>query len=156
VVPQMALDDVSAIEGWQRLLPMLKAEKGSYVGYIALKVVMALATAVVVGIAATIVVLLMAIPLGGLGAVAILMGKASGLRWDVYTVSLAVLVGILALGFLLYVVSLVSVPAMVFFPAYSLYFFAERYPKLAEVMYPRTAPLPTPLAAPIPPPLPQG
>ena len=156
VVPQMALDDVSAIEGWQRLLPMLKAEKGSYVGYIALKVVMALATAVVVGIAATIVVLLMAIPLGGLGAVAILMGKASGLQWDLYTISLAVLVGILALGFVLYVVSLVSVPAMVFFPAYSLYFFAGRYPKLAEVMYPQTAPVPTPLAAPIPPPLPQG
>ena len=157
VVPQMALDDVSAIEGWRRLLPMLNAEKGSYVGYIALKIVMALGTAVVVGIAATIVILLMAIPLGGLGAVAVLMGKASGLQWDVYTVSLAVMVGILVVGFILYVVSLVSVPAIVFFPAYSLYFFAGRYPKLAALLYPPVpAPVVSPLAPPIPPPLPQG
>ena len=142
VIPQMALEGVSAVEGWRRLLPLLRAEKGSYAGYIALKIVMALGTAVVVGIAATIVILVTVIPLGGLGAVAVLLGKAGGLRWDLYTISLAVIVGLGMIGFILYVVSLVSVPAMVFFPAYSMYFFAARYPQLAGVLQPANAPLP--------------
>ncbi len=146
VIPQMALEDVSAIEGWRRLLPMLGAEKGSYLGYIALKIVMALGTAVVVGIVASILVLIMVIPLGGLGAVAVLMGKAGGLQWNLYTISLAVVLGVAMVGFILYVVSLVSVPAMVFFPAYSIYYFAGRYPALARVVYP---------APPLPPPPPQ-
>lgn len=146
VVPQMALEDVSAIEGWRRLLPMLGAEKGSYAGYIALKIVMALGTAVVVGIVASIVVLITLIPLGGLGAVAILLGKSGGLQWNLYTITLAVVVGVVIVGFILYVVSLVSVPAMVFFPAYSIYFFAGRYPALAGVVYPPAPPLPPPLS----------
>ncbi len=141
VVPQMALENLSAIEGWRRLLPMLRAEKGSYAGYIAMKIVMALGTAVVVGIVATIVVLVTVIPLGGLGAVAILLGKSGGLQWNLYTISMAVVIGVLLVGFILYVVSLVSVPAMVFFPAYSIYFFAGRYPALAAVVYP-APPLP--------------
>jgi hypothetical protein len=33
-------------------------------------------------------------------------------------------------------VSLVSVPAIVFFPAYSIYFFAGRYPALSAALYP--------------------
>lgn len=144
VIPQMALEDVSAIDGWRRLLPMVNAEKGSYIGYLALKIVMALGTAVVVGIAATIVILVMAIPLGGLGAVAILMGKAGGLQWNLYTISIAVVAGLAILGLILYVVSLVSVPATVFFPAYSMYFFAARYPALAGVLHPQAPPLPPP------------
>ena len=144
VVPQMALENVSAIEGWRRLLPMVGAEKGHYAGYLALKIVMALGTAVLVGIAATIVVLVMAIPLGGLGAVAILMGKAGGLQWNLYTISAALVIGLAIVGLIFYVVSLVSVPAIVFFPAYSMYFFAGRYPALAGVLRPQAPPLPPP------------
>ena len=33
VIPQMALEEISAVEGWRRLWPMLKAEKGGYLGY---------------------------------------------------------------------------------------------------------------------------
>jgi hypothetical protein len=144
VVPQMALENVSAIEGWRRLLPMLRAEKGSYVGYLAMKIVMTLGTAVVVGIVTAIVVLITLIPIGGLGAVAILLGKAGGLQWNLYTISLAVVAGLAAVGFILYVLSLVSVPATVFFPAYSIYYFAARYPALARVLYPAAPPLPAP------------
>jgi hypothetical protein len=150
VVPQMALENISAINGWRRLLPMLRAEKGSYAGYIALKIVMALGTAVVVGIVAGIVILVTLIPIGGLGAIAILLGKSGGLQWDLYTISLAVVVGTAAIGFILYLMSLVSVPAMVFFPAYSIYFFAGRYPALAGVVHPAAAPLPPPLPPPFP------
>jgi hypothetical protein len=51
---------------------------------------------------------------------------------------------------LLYVFSLVSVPVIVFFPAYSIYFFAARYPALEAMLHPVAAPQEPP---PLPPPL---
>ena len=45
-------------------------------------------------------------------------------------------VGSVVLAVVLYVLSLISVPVIVFFPAYSIYFFAARYPSLAAVLYP--------------------
>jgi hypothetical protein len=153
VVPQMAIEDISAFEGWRRLFPQLKSEKGSYAGYIAMKIVMALGVAVIVGIITLVAILLVLIPVGGLGAIAVLGGKAAGLHWDLYTITVAVVVGCILLAFILYVISLISVPAMVFFPAYSIYFFASRYPALDALLHP--APplltLPPPETPPLPP-----
>ncbi len=145
VVPQMALEDISAFEAWRRLLPMLSQEKGGYAGYLGMKIVMALGAAVMVGIASVIVFLLLLIPVGGLGVVAVLAGKAAGLSWNLYTITLAVVVGSVALAVILYVMALISVPVIVFFPAYSIYFFAARYRPLAAVLYPAPPASPPPL-----------
>jgi hypothetical protein len=140
VVPQMALEGVSAFEGWRRLWPMMKAEKGGYAGYIGMKIVLAIAAAILVGIATFIVGLIIAIPTVGLGIIAVLTGKSAGLTWDAYTITLAVVVGsILLMGFL-YLVSLISVPVIVFFPAYSIYFFSARYRPLSAALYPPPPP----------------
>jgi hypothetical protein len=159
VVPQMALDDVGAMEGWRRLLPMLKSEKGAYTGYAALKVAMTLGAAAIVGIITGILIVLMLIPVGGFGALVVLGGKTAGLTWNLYTISVAVVVGTMVVGIILYVISLVSVPAIVFFPAYSIYFFASRYPRLDLLIHP-APPLPPPYVppplAPLPPPEPIG
>jgi hypothetical protein len=57
---------------------------------------------------------------------------------------------------LIYLIALINVPAIVFFPAFSIYFFAPRYPKLAALLNPapQAPPLPeaTPDAPPPPPP----
>lgn len=153
VVPQMALENVGALEGWRRLWPMLKAEKGGYAGYIGMKIVMALGAAVLVGIVSTIVILIMLIPVGGLGAVLVLGGKAAGLQWNAYTITLAVVVGAFLVGLVLYVISLISVPAIVFFPAYSIYFFASRYPMLDALIHPAPPPPILPAIPMMPPPL---
>jgi hypothetical protein len=145
VVPEMALENISAIEGWRRLLPMLKVEKGGYAGYIGMKIVMALGAAVVVGIITFIVILIVLIPVGGFGVIAVWAGKTAGLTWNLYTITLAVVVGCIALAVLLYVVSLISVPVIVFFPAYSIYFFASRYPALDALLRP-----PAPILAQVP------
>jgi hypothetical protein len=147
VVPEMALENISAFEGWRRLLPRLQSEKGSYAGYLGLKVVMAFGAAVIVGIATFIVILILLIPVGGLGIVAVMLGKAAGLTWDLYTITLAVVVGCVVLAVLLFVMSLISVPAIVFFPAYSIYFFASRYPALDALVHPA----PPSMAPPAPP-----
>jgi hypothetical protein len=136
VIPQMAIENISAFQAWGRLLPMLDAEKGPYFGYVLMKVVMALGVGIVVGIITTVVILVTLIPIGGLGALFVLAGKAAGFSWNLYTITLAVVVGCLLLAAILYVVSVISVPAMVFFPAYSIYFFASRYPALDALIHP--------------------
>ena len=157
VVPQMALENVSAMEGWRRFWPMLKSEKGGYAGYIGLKMVMALGAAVAVGLVSGIVLVILLIPVGGVGALVVLAGKAAGLGWNLYTITTAVVVGVGLLGLLLYVISLISVPPIVFFPAYSIYFFASRYPALQRVLYPApVVPVAPPMAQPLPPPEPIG
>ena len=50
VVPQMALEEIGAIEGWRRLWPQIKQEKGGYAGYIGMKIVMAIGAAIILGI----------------------------------------------------------------------------------------------------------
>ena len=67
VIPQMALEDVSAFEGWRRLWPQIRAEKGGYAAYVGMKIVLAIGAAVVLGIVSGIVLLVFLIPVGGLG-----------------------------------------------------------------------------------------
>jgi hypothetical protein len=49
VVPQMALEGIGAIEGWQRLWAMIGSDKGGYAGYIGMKVLLAIGTAILLG-----------------------------------------------------------------------------------------------------------
>jgi len=158
VVPQMALEDISAMEGWRRLWMWLNAEKGGYAGYIAMKIGLAIAAGIALAIITVIVFLAVLIPVGGAGVVAVLAGKAAGLTWDVYTITLAVVVGCIVLAALIFVFALISVPAIVFFPAYSIYFLAARYPALATLLSPQppdsAGPSATPPEAPPFPPTP--
>jgi hypothetical protein len=149
VVPQMALENISAFEGWRRLLPMLSNEKGGYAGYVGMKLVLAIGGGIVVGILAFIVIIILLIPFGGLGAIAILTGATAGWTWNVFTITVAIVAGCIFLLVLFYALSLISVPLIVFFPAYSIYFFAARYPLLARLIFP--APPPAPPAAPVTP-----
>jgi hypothetical protein len=157
VVPQMALEEIGALEAWRRLWPMIRAEMGGYGGYIGMKIVMAIGAGIIVGVATLILGLFIAIPTVGLSILAVLTGKTAGLTWNVYTITLAVVIGCILLAIFLYLVALISVPFVVFFPAYSIYFFAARYPPLSAVLYP--APTATqfpsvPVPAYDPPPLP--
>jgi len=150
VIPQMALENLSAFEGWRRLWVMLQSEKGSYAGYGGMKLVLAIGAAVGVGILAVIIIILLLIPFGGIGAIAVIAGKAAGFTWNVFTITAAIVAGSMFLLIVFYAVSLISVPAIVFFPAYSIYFFAARYPNLARVMYPAPPPSPPPPLMPSP------
>jgi hypothetical protein len=158
VVPQMALEDISALEGWRRLWLLLKAETGGYAVYILMKIALAIAAAIALGIITLIVFLALLLPVGGLGVAAVLGGMAAGLTWNFYTIALAVVVGLVVLAALIFVASMISVPAIVFFPAYSIYFFAGRYPPLAALLWPppvvSVTPVPPPTDAPPLPPAP--
>lgn len=148
VVPQMALDDIGVMEGWRRLLRMMEAEMGAYIAYIVMKIVLAIVVGIGIAIAAAIMGVIFAIPTIGIGLLAVITGKTAGLVWNVYTITVAVVIGLILLGIFLYFVSLVSVPAIVFFPAYSFYFFAGRYPKLSAALYASASGMQAPSAAP--------
>jgi len=137
VVPQMALEEISATEGWRRLWLLLKGETGGYAGYIGMKIVLAIAAGIIFGIITLIALLVLLIPIGGAGVIAVLAGKAAGLTWNFFTITLAVIVGCAMLAVLLFALSLISVPVIVFFPAYSIYFFAPRYAPLAARLWPQ-------------------
>lgn len=145
VIPQMALENINAFEGWRRLWAMMQSEKSGYAGYVGMKILLAIGASIIVGIATLILGLIIAIPTIGVAIIAVLTGKTAGLTWNVYTITLAVVVGCILLAIFMYLVALISVPIIVFFPAYSIYFFAARYPSLSAVLYP---------APPSPPPLP--
>jgi hypothetical protein len=131
----MAMERIGIIEGWRRLWAMMKAEKGSYAGYIGMKILLAIAVSIVVGIATLILALIVAIPTVALAVLAAVTGKSAGLTWDAYTITLAIVVGCMLLFGLMYVIALISVPVIVFFPAYSVYFFAARYRPLSVALY---------------------
>src|SRR5205823_1055421 len=111
---------------------------------------MAIGAAVAVGIVAFIAIIVLLIPFGGIGVITVLAGKTAGLTWNVFTITAAVVAGSIFLLLVFYVISLISVPVMVFFPAYSIYFFAARYQRLGTLIYPPPPPQPlTPAPAPI-------
>jgi hypothetical protein len=150
VIPQMALEDIDAMEGWRRLWLMMRPEKGDYVVYVVMKIVLAIGAAVLVGIATVILGFIIAIPTAALAIIAVLTGKTAGLVWNVYTITLAVVVGSILLAIFLYLVAMISVPVIVFFPAYSIYFFAARYRPLGAALYPAPPPSPPQEPPPMP------
>ena len=149
VVPLMALEELSAMEAWRRLLPMLRSEKGSYAGYIGMKIVLAIASGIVFGILGVFALLIVAIPLVILGVIAALLISPLGLTWNPLTIVLAVLVGAVVLFGLFWIVALVSVPSVVFFQSYTLHFFGSRYARLGAMLAPPAPPAP-PEAVPAP------
>ncbi|HZQ94846.1 MAG TPA: hypothetical protein VFA67_07540 [Candidatus Sulfotelmatobacter sp.] len=153
VVPQMALEGIGAIEGWRRLWAMMQQERNGYAIYAVMKVVLAIGAGIIVGIATFILVMMLVIPAVATVLVAVTAGKTAGLTWNVFTVTAAVVVGCILLAILIFLVSLISVPVIVFFPAYAMYFFAPRYRQLSLALYPPPAP-PLPAAGNIPPPEP--
>jgi hypothetical protein len=158
VVPQMALENIGAMEGWRRLWAMMKAEKAGYAGYVGMKIVLAIGASIIFGILGFILALVFLIPVAGVAIAAVMGGKAAGLGWTAGTITLAIVAGCILLAVFLFLSALISVPVIVFFPAYSIYFFAARYPQLSAVLYPAPpAPVIPPAATPPPyepPPLP--
>jgi hypothetical protein len=66
---------------------------------------------------------------------AVIAAKSAGLTWNILTITAAVAAGCILFVIFFFLVSLISVPAIVFFPAYSIYFFAARYQPLSLALY---------------------
>lgn len=139
IIPQMALEGITAFEGWRRLWPMIRAEQKGYLVYVVLKVVLSIVAAIAIGIVTAILAVIIAVPVIGVVATAVIATKNGALTWNVLTITFAVIAGCILLAIFFFLVSLITVPAIVFFPAFSIYFFAGRYRPLSMALYPAAA-----------------
>jgi hypothetical protein len=135
VVPQMALEGIGALEGWRRLWPMIETDIKSYGIYIGMKIILTIVAGIAIGIVGLTLGLILAIPVVGLVVAVVVAGKTAGLTWNVFTITAAALAGCVVFLIFFFLISLISVPAIVFFPAYSIYFFAARYRPLSLALY---------------------
>jgi len=115
-----------------------------------MKIVLAIGASVVFGIVAAVVAAIALIPVVFIVVLVVVLLRG-GVSWNTGTITLAIVVGTILLAGLLYVIALVCVPVAVFFPAYAIYFFAERYPGLHAQLYPPATEMAPP--PPSPPPL---
>lgn len=145
VVPQMALEGVSAFEGWRRLWLWVKHDAGRYAGYVGMKIVMTIGATIAVAIVALVAILILAIPVGVAVWTAVHHTESGGWTWNAQAIGLAIIAGLAAITVLLFVTAMISVPVVVFFPAYSIYFFAPRYAQLAALLWPEPPPAPAPV-----------
>jgi hypothetical protein len=152
LVPVMALENLNVLEGWRRLGPMLRAEKGAFAGYVLMKIVLAVGSAILFSIVNLLALLVLLIPLGLIGVLLFFLAKAAGLTWTLSTILLVAALGLLALAAMLYVIGFLYAPGLVFFQSYTLHFFGARYTALAARMFP--APESPPPPSPTPPPEP--
>ncbi len=136
LVPLMALDGVGVFEGWRRLWAMIKSEPLSYAGYVAMKVVLAIGASVVFGILSGIAAAVVIVPSALVVVAIVILSKSGTFGWNAVTITAGVVAVMIVLAIVMYLVALVCVPVAVFFPAYAMYFFAERFPTLHARLYP--------------------
>lgn len=140
VVPQMAFEGIGALEAWRRLWPMIEGDAKAYLLYILMKIVLSIVAGIAIGVVGLTLGLILAVPIVGAVIAAVIAGKSAGWTLNAVTITAAVAAGCLIFAIFFFLVSLISVPAIVFFPAYSIYFFAARYQPLSLALY---APAPT-------------
>jgi hypothetical protein len=152
LVPIMAVENRGVWSAWRRLFPMLAAEKLAYAGYILMKAVLAVGSAIFFGIIDVIALLLLLIPLGLIGVLIYLSLRGANLSWNFATVSVTVVLAALVIALILWLCAFLYSPALVFFQSYALRFLASRLPSLNSVMNPAISeaapPAPPPDAAP--------
>lgn len=135
-VPIMAMENVGVLDAWRRLLPMLAAEKMAFAGYVLMKIVLALGSAIIFGIITFLSLIILLIPLGIAGVIIFFGGKAMGLTLNAATLSILVVLGGIILTGIFYLIALISTPPMVFFQSYVLHFLGSRYDTLGAMVFP--------------------
>lgn len=136
VIPVMALEDVGIIEGWRRVIAMLKSEKGAYLGYVLIKIVLVVGSTIIFGILTLMAVLIFLIPLSIAGYGGYSYAKATGLLWHFPAVAVGIILGGAAIAAIAYVAAFISAPAMVFFQSYVIHFLGACYPTLGDRLFP--------------------
>jgi hypothetical protein len=149
IMPIMALDDLLLGDAWSALWRVISAEPAAWLGYLGMKVVLAIGATIAMAIASFIAtlpgILIIGIPVAVLAIPGVIAFKAGA---TAVAVVLFVLAGTLALAGMCCIYLILAAPLSVFFPAYAFYFFGGRYPKLGALLWPQTpSPAPAPQMA---------
>src|SRR4051812_25820902 len=152
VIPIMAFDGVSAFDAWSTLRRMITGDPMAYLGYIGMKIVLAMGAGMAMMMLTVVLLLFLGVPIGVVIALVVAgtfaASKALGIAVGVVLVGLGVLL-------LIFVMGLLGVPVATFFQAYAIQFFGQRFRPMELVMYP-PPPQPAPVAPPLSPPIEPG
>ncbi|HYG97800.1 MAG TPA: hypothetical protein VD837_01625 [Terriglobales bacterium] len=140
VVPMMAAEGISPMEGWRRLILALRAQKGSYAGYVGFKIVLAMAAGIIVAIISLALIVILVVPAVLIAVALGIFGAGGSIAWSAFTVTMLILFVVIAFALMITVMATLSVPIAVFFQSYALHFFAPRYEPLAAMMWPTPPP----------------
>jgi hypothetical protein len=147
MLPHFALDDATPGEAWHEVWARIMTEKGSFLGYALLRVVLPLvaimALAVVLAIPAILFVVMAAIFAVAIHAA---FADASGAAF-VVKILLEVMVGLVSFAVLMFVGICLGGPLSTAVREYALLFYGGRYPRLGDILFP---PLPVNPNPPIP------
>jgi hypothetical protein len=147
MLPHFALEDASAGDAWGAVWSRVAAEKGTFLLYVVLRVVLPILT--IIGM-----FILLAIPLlivfGILGGFIALM-HASAAGGTPIGIFLEAAAGLIAFGLGVLITISFGGPIAIAIRNYALVFYGARYPVLGDALYPPMAP---PAVAPAPAPLP--
>lgn len=140
-MPIMALDDLLLGDAWSALWRVIASEPGAWLGYLGMKVVLAIGAGIVLAIAGFIAMLpalvIIGIPVSFLVVPGVFVLKAGATAGAVI---LFVIAGALAITGIVCLYMILIAPLTVFFPAYAFYFFGGRYPKLGALLWPQPVP----------------
>ena len=141
IMPIMALDDLLLGDAWSALWRVIASEPGAWLGYLGMKVVLAIGAGIVLAIAGFIAMLpalvIIGIPVSFLVVPGVFVLKAGATAGAVI---LFVIAGALAITGIVCLYMILIAPLTVFFPAYAFYFFGGRYPKLGALLWPQPVP----------------
>lgn len=151
LVPVMAMENCGVWTGWRRVGQLLGGEKLACTGYVLMKIVLALGSAILFGIVNLIVILFLLIPMAIVGGIAYFALRNAHITWNFGTVSALVLAIAAAIAILMWACAFVYSPGLVFFQSYALRFFASRFPALNAAMFiPPQSPAPFITQGPMP------
>lgn len=136
LIPVMALEGCGVWAGWRRLRQLLRGEKLACAGYVLMKIVLAVGSAILFGILNLFVILFLLVPMGIIGVAIYFALRNLHLVWNFATVSAFVIGIALAIAIILWACAFVYSPGLVFFQSYALRFLASRFPALAAAMNP--------------------
>ena len=147
LVPVLALEDISLGDAVQKVKSMVTGDKSGYAVYVVMRIILALAVAILFGILNLIVFFILLVPVIVVGiGIALLISKAGAAK--LIGITLAIVLGVIAVAAIFFVTSLVALPGAIFQQSYSMYFFGSRYEPLMIYMYPMPPPSPPPIPAP--------
>ncbi len=138
-VPVMALENVGIMAALRVVMARVRREKSNFAMYVIMKIVLAIAVGIAASIAIFLVSLIIIIPvaIAGLMMPHMSVPPATNILFWATVIS----AGMVLLVVLIFLVGLVSGPAAIFFEAYALEFFGDRYAPLGSLLHPPPPPL---------------
>ena len=143
LVPAMYVRGAGVIEGWRRVLPVLSANVGQTLLYLLMLAALGIGITTVGLIAALVLLVALAIPVGLLALLGYAAGQAAHLTWSPPVIGIAAALGVIAFLGYIYLFQCAMQPAQIFRRCFPLVVLGQADPSLATIP-PETPPTTTP------------